>query len=246
MIRRVRVSQVSLATLIVLAPALWFGCAGPGPHGQDRHGHEQGGQQHQAHHRRPADVQEYLAHLDRPERDEYQKPSQVIDALTLPPGLAIADLGAGSGYFTRRFVEALHNTGTVYAVDVEQEMLDYVKRSLEGMDGASTVRYILAERDSPGMPPNSVDLVFVCNVYHHLDDRPAYFQRVKPMLKPGGRIAIVDFYHDHRSGDVGFPRRHLVARDTVLQEMSAAGYTVLKEHTFLERQYFLEFSPARS
>lgn len=198
------------------------------------------------HHRRPADIQAYLSHLDRPERDEYQQPARVVEALGLEPGMAVADLGSGSGYFTRRFVEALNGTGTVYAIDVEREMLDYVRASLEGRPDAAVVTFLLAKPDDPGLPPASVDLVFVCNVAHHIEDRPAYFARLSSALKPGGRIVIIDFYHDHRSGDVGFPRRHLVPRETVLAEMGQAGYRLVAEHDFLTRQYFLEFGRAGS
>ncbi len=192
-------------------------------------------------HRRPADIQEYLSHLDRPERDEYQQPAKVIEALGVEPGMAIADLGSGSGYFTRRFVQALAGDGTIYAIDVEQEMLDYVQASLKEQAGASVVKLRLAKPDDPGLPPASVDLVFVCNVFHHLENRPAYFEKLKQALRPAGRIAIIDFYHDHRSGDVGFPRRHLVPRETVLSELTQAGFHLLNEHDFLKRQYFLEF-----
>ena len=198
-----------------------------------------------AEHRRPTDLKQYLEQLDRAERDQYQKPDQVVDTLGLKPGMAVADLGAGSGYFTRRFVKAVTDTGKVYAIDVEQEMLAYTKASIERLPIPSNVEFILASSDNPKLPPNSVDLIFVCNVYHHLEDRDRYFAAVKPALKAGGRIAIVDFYHDKRSGDVGFPRRHLVARETVVEEMRRAGYRLLREHDFLPRQYFLEFGPVR-
>ncbi len=219
-----------------------LGCAGHSAPDSAHQQHEGAHHQKEGHSRRPADLQEYLAHLDRPERDAYQKPAKVIEALQLEPGMAVADLGSGSGYFTRRFVTALNGTGTVYAIDVEQEMLDYVRASLKGMPGGETVHFVLAEANDPGLPENSVDLVFICNVYHHLDNRPAYLQRVGASLRPGGRVAIIDFYHDQRSGDVGFPRRHLVARETVVDEMTNAGYKLANEHSFLERQYFLEFA----
>ena len=224
--------------------SLLLGCGGPTLQTEHGHAHSNGAhQQQQAHHRRPADIQEYLQKLDRPERDEYQQPARVIEALDLRPGMTVGDLGSGSGYFTRRFVEAVGDTGTVYAVDVEQEMLDYAKASLEGAHGTATTRFILTTPDTTGLPPNSADLIFVCNVYHHLEDRSAYFRNAKRALKPHGRVAIIDFYHDHRSGDVGFPRRHLVASRTVIDEMAKAGYTLVKEHEFLQRQYFLEFAP---
>ena len=200
-----------------------------------------GTQQSRAHLRRPSDIKEYLEHLDRPERDRDQKPMQVLEALELKPGMAVVDLGAGSGYFTRRFAETVTEQGKVYAIDIEPDMLAYTKESLAQMQAPHTVEFILADADNPKLPAESVDLIFVCNVYHHLENRPTYFAHAASALKPGGRIAIIDFYHDHRSGDVGFPRRHLVSRDTVIDEMGKAGYTLLREHDILSRQYFLEF-----
>lgn len=195
----------------------------------------------QTEHRRPPDVTQYLEQLDRPERDQYQKPSLVLEALELKAGMAVADLGSGSGYFTRRFVKTVTDSGKVYAIDVEQAMLTYTKAGIEHLRIPYTAEFILARPDDPKLPPDSVDLIFLCNVYHHLEDREPYFANIRPALKSGGRVAIVDFYHDARSGDVGFPRRHLVARETVLAEMGRAGYRLLREHAFLPRQYFLEF-----
>jgi arsenite methyltransferase len=195
-------------------------------------------------HRRPENLKAYLEHLDSPERNAYQKPAEVVEALGLKPGMAVADLGAGSGYFTRRLVEAVTEDGKVYAIDIEPEMLSYTKDSLEHLHRPYTAEFILARSDSPKLPTESVELIFICNTYHHLEDRPDYFNNVRSALKPGGRIAIIDFYHDERSGDVGFPRRHLVPRDTVVNEMTKAGYKLLREHTFLPRQYFLEFAPS--
>lgn len=216
-----------------LACCLWLACPWPA---SAQHGH--------AEHRRPPDLKQYLEQLDRPERDDYQKPGQVVEALGLKAGNAVADLGAGSGYFTRRFVKAVTDTGIVYAIDVEQEMLDYAEASIKRLKIPYTARFILASPGNPKLPPTSVDLIFLCNVFHHLENRPTYFSDVKIALKDGGRIAIVDFYHDERSGNVGFPRRHLVPRETVVEDMRQAGYRLLREHTFLPRQYFLEFVPA--
>ena len=193
-------------------------------------------------HRRPENIQAYLEHLDSPQRDQYQKPVEVIEALSLKPGMTIADLGAGSGYFTRRFAEAVTDSGKVYAVDVEQEMLDYTKQSLEHIHRPYTVEFILAQPNDPMLPTESVDLIFICNTYHHLEDRPTYFSNLRSALKPRGRIAIIDFHHDARSGDVGFPRKHLVPQARVVEELSKAGYRLVDEHIFLPRQYFLEFA----
>jgi ubiquinone/menaquinone biosynthesis C-methylase UbiE len=199
--------------------------------------------QHGQGHDRIPNVLEYLDRLDRPERDQDQKPAQVVEALKLKPGMAVADLGSGSGYFTRRFVEAVTESGKVYAIDVEPEALKYVEESLVHMHRSYTAEFILARPENPKLPYESVDLIFVCNTYHHLEERAAYFRNTKSALQPGGRVAIVDFYDDDRSGDLGFSKRHLVARDTVLQEMAEAGYRLAAEHTFLPKQYFLEFVP---
>ncbi|MGH7255294.1 MAG: class I SAM-dependent methyltransferase [Nitrospirales bacterium] len=220
---------------LALAAGLCLGLAQCAPH---HHG--------AGHHRRPTDIQDYLRHLDSAERDQYQKPEEVVAALQLQSGMRVADLGAGSGYFTRRLARAVTESGKVYAIDVEPDMLAYTQKSVEGMGAPASVEYLLAEPDSPGLPDGSVDLIFLCNVYHHLENRTQYFARVGRALRPGGRVVIIDFYTDQRSGDVGFPRRHLVAQDTVRSELGRAGYRLLREHHFLPRQYFLEFSPPAS
>lgn len=219
---------LALAGLALLGAGLLW--AGPVP-AQQGHQHE-----------RMPNVMEYLDRLDRPERDQDQKPAQVVDALELKPGMHVADLGAGSGYFTRRFVEAVGETGKVYVIDVEPEALKYVEESLIRMHRRFEAEFILARPDNPKIPVESVDLIFVCDTYHHLEDRADYFRNVKTSLKPGGRIALIDFYHDERSGDPGFPKRHLVPREKVIEEMTAAGYRLAKEHRFLPKQYFLEFT----
>ena len=192
---------------------------------------------------RTPNIMEYIDRLDRPERDQYQKPAQVMEALALKPGMSIADIGSGSGYFTSRFAEAVSHSGKVYAVDVEPKALDYIKEGLARTGSRSSVEFVLARPDDPTLPDASIDLIFICNTFHHLDNRPQYFRNLRSVLKPRGRIAIIDYFHDERSGDLGFPKDHLVAREAVLSQMSEAGYRLISEHDFLPRQYFLEFAP---
>ena len=233
-------TSASTVIRLVLVLTLW---AAP-TLAQNEHRH--GGQEEPGKHRNPTDLKRYLEHLDSAERDQDQKPAQVVEALALKPGMAVADLGSGSGYFTRRFVEAVTDRGKVYAVDVEPEMLDYVKASLDHAQKPYSVEFILAGPDSPRLPRESVDLIFVCNVAHHLENRATYFANVTSALKPGGRVAIIDFYPDDRSGNLGFPKRHLVAHDTLVAEMAKAGYRLFREHGFLPKQYFLEFVPEQA
>jgi len=197
--------------------------------------------QHKEQPRGPSDLQKYIESLERPDRDKDQKPDEVIKALNLDQYMAIADIGAGSGYFTRKFVWAIQDKGMVYAVDTEPGMLKYNEEMIEHLHTPYNAKFIVAKEDDPSLPPNSVDLVFICNTYHHLEKRADYFTRVKASLKKNGRVAIIDFWTDGRAGDLGFSPEHLIARETVIKEMTAAGYILSKEHTFLPRQYFLEF-----
>src|SRR5262245_22782346 len=176
------ITTAGLTTLLGVG-LLW---AGPAP---AQHGHSSD---------RMPSVMEYIDRLDRPERDQVQKPAQVVEALGLKPGMRVADLGAGSGYFTQRFVEAVTEAGKVYVIDIEPEALKYVEDRLVHMHRPFDAEFILARPDNPKIPVESADLIFVCNTYHHLEDRTVYFGNIKSSLKPGGRIAIIDFYHDDR------------------------------------------------
>ena len=192
---------------------------------------------------KPWDISRYIQALERPQRDQYQQPEKVIEALTLHSGMVVADIGAGSGYFTRRLAEAVGDTGQVIALDIEQKMLNYNRQKLEKLGLVNRVRFILAEPDSPSLPGNSADLVFLCDVYHHLQYPVDYLAKTKSALIPTGRVVIIDYYNDARSGTLGFSKEHLVSREHVITDMAQAGFTLSKEHTFLSRQYFLEFVP---
>ncbi len=221
------VFSLCLISSVSLSPA-WA------PPAKAQHGHQ---------HDPLPNVTEYLDRLDRPERDQDQKPSQVIEALRLKPGMSVADLGSGSGYFTRRFVDAVTDQGTVYAIDVEAKALQHIEQRLQRLNRPYHVELILAPSDNPMLPPSSVDLIFICNTYHHLENHRTYLRHLRSALKPGGRVAIIDFYPDERSGDLGFPKVHLATPARVVEEMSTAGFEPTIEHAFLPKQYFLEFTP---
>ena len=190
------------------------------------------------------DIDTYIENLERPDRDEYQKPEEVITALHITPGMTIADIGAGSGYFTRRFARTVGKTGKVVAVDVEQKMLDFNRAELTKLGLMKNTELFLAKPDDPLLPENQIDLIFFCNVYHHLEHHAAYATKLKPALTDSGRIVIIDYYPDDRSGTLGFPKHHLISRETVIQQMNQGGFRLSKEHTILPRQYFLEFVAA--
>lgn len=171
-------------------------------------------------------------------RDGWQKPEQVIEALRIQPGNYVADLGAGSGYFTFRLSAAVGPTGKVYAVDVDPGILEYLKKKIRD-EGYANVGVIQAEYHDPKLPEAGVDMIFVCNTYHHIEKRADYFKRAKRYLRKGGRVAIIDF---NGVGWLEWLFVPVVPKDMVQREMQAAGYRLEREHDFLPRQYFLVFA----
>lgn len=181
---------------------------------------------HQHHPPRSAD--EYAKVLEDPSRDAWQKPHEVIMALKLKPTEVIADIGAGSGYFTRRFA---HHAAKVYAVDISADLLAKTK--------GEKIETVLATPDDPKLPAASVDTIFICDVLHHIENREAYYNKLASALKPGGRIVNIDFHK--RDLPVGPPVSMKISEDEVRKEFAAAGFKQSAKHTFLPHQYFLEF-----
>ncbi|MDH4174267.1 MAG: class I SAM-dependent methyltransferase [Betaproteobacteria bacterium] len=184
------------------------------------------------------DAEKWAHVFDDPKRDAWQMPHAVIQALALPPEARIADLGAGTGYFAARLANMLPGA-RVYAVDIEPDMVRYLQARAQ-REGLRNVIALKGEPDDPRLP-EKVDLILLVDVYHHIGDRTAYFRRLRDALRPGGRVAIVDFKLDSPTGP---PRAARIAPEAVRAEMQAAGYTVAAEHSFLPYQYFLVFAPA--
>ena len=181
---------------------------------------------------------ERWAHIfDDPKRDAWQKPHEVIQALSLKPDAIVADIGAGTGYFAMRFSNMVPK-GRVYAVDTEADMVRYLAERAKREKRTNVV----AVAGTPSDPkiPGKADLIILVDVYHHVADRERYFRRLRDSLKPGGRIAIIDFRVDAPDGP---PRAERIAPARVIDELRAAGYAIAQQHDFLPNQYFLVFSP---
>lgn len=186
------------------------------------------------------DAEKWAQVFDDPKRDAWQKPHEVIQALALKPDAIIADIGSGTGYFAARFANMLPK-GRVYGVDTEPDMVKYLaeRAKREGL------KNIVAVAGKPGDPrlPEKADLIIFVDVYHHVEDRERYFRQLQNSLKPGGRLAIIDFRMD---SPVGPPKAARMAPEQVKDELRRAGYTLTKEHGFLPNQYFLVFQPGKS
>ncbi|MGE5218612.1 MAG: class I SAM-dependent methyltransferase [Chloroflexota bacterium] len=171
-------------------------------------------------------------------RDEWQQPQKVITSMQIRPGAIVADLGAGGGYFTFKLASAAGPDGKVYAVDIDSGMVDLIANEAR-QRAAANVEAILGRPDDPCLPNTGVDLIFTSNTYHHIENRVAYFAGLRKYLRPGGRVAIIEY--DRRSWIVGL-LRHYTPSEFIKREMEQAGYTLSQEFDFLDRQSFLIFA----
>jgi ubiquinone/menaquinone biosynthesis C-methylase UbiE len=189
-------------------------------------------------HRLHGDAKAYIAMLEDPKRDAYQKPHEVMQALALREGETIADIGSGSGYFTLRFAAHVGDKGRVYAVDIDPEMIRHLNRRIRDA-GLANVQTVLAEPGDPLLRDGSIDRFVVVDTWHHIENQPGYLALMKKMLKPGGQVVMIDF--QKRELPVG-PRLSMkIAREDLIQQLQASGFRLAQEHTFLPYQYFLVF-----
>lgn len=186
------------------------------------------------------DAQRWARVFDDPERDAWQKPHEVIQALALKPDAVVADIGAGTGYFSVRLAQ-MAPKGRIYGVDTEQDMVKHLAERAKRAK-LRNISALLGAPDDPRLP-QKVDLILLVDVYHHIDDRSRYFRRLQRSLKPGGRVAIIDF---RRDSPVGPPAAARIDAETVKSELASAGYALSQQHGFLPNQYFLVFSAAGS
>jgi SAM-dependent methyltransferase len=183
---------------------------------------------------------EWVSYWDRPGRKEWQKPEELVGALGLEPGMTVADIGAGSGYFNRYLSAAVGPEGLVLPVDIESSMVEHMRERARE-EKTPNVRPVLAEPKDSKLPEGGVDVVLIVNTYHHIDDRLEYFERLEKVLRPGGRVAVVDFVM--QDIPVGPSADHKLSREHVVGEFETIGYRLVDEPGILPYQYVLVFAP---
>jgi ubiquinone/menaquinone biosynthesis C-methylase UbiE len=180
-----------------------------------------------------------LGLLDAPDRDLWQRPDQVMDALGIADGSIVADIGAGSGWFTIRLARRVGPQGLVYAEDVQPEMINAISRRVS-REGFTNVRAKLGLKNDPRLPPNSLDAALMVDAYHEVEDRVSMLANLAKALKPAGRLGIIDFRLDG-TGPGPAPEER-VSPDVVVNDAKKAGLRLVRQEPFLEYQYFLIFS----
>ncbi|HTW87878.1 MAG TPA: methyltransferase domain-containing protein [Candidatus Binataceae bacterium] len=175
------------------------------------------------------------------DRDKWQKPDEIVKVLDLKPGMTVADIGAGSGYFTRRFAKAVGPSGKVYAVDISRDILVYLKNRAQKED-LHNIEIVVDKPDDPMLPANSLDLAFFGEVTHHIGHRSDFFRKIYTALKPNGRMAIVDFPPEaHAKGWCPHPADQLIPSWEIIREAEDAGFKLDRTYDFIPREYFIVF-----
>lgn len=192
------------------------------------------------------DVATFRKRFETESREVYARRNDIIDALDLKPGMRVADLGAGTGLFTRLIAAQVGPEGRVYAVDIAQEFLDHIKAESAKL-GQKNVIPVLGSQTSTNLEPGSVDLVFVCDVYHHLEKPDLVLASVHRVLRPGGRLVVIEFDRHENSSE--FVRKHIRAsKAEFAQEIRDAGFVQepLSKVPGFKENFMLRFRKAES
>jgi ubiquinone/menaquinone biosynthesis C-methylase UbiE len=181
---------------------------------------------------------EFLGLLEGPDRDAFQRPDQIMDALQIGEGSVVADLGAGGGWFTVRLARRVGPNGRVYAEDIQPQMIDAIKRRVQ-REGLANVHTVLGTAVDPALKPGSVDAALLVDTYHEIEQPVTLLKNVARALKPAGVIGIVNYKKD--GGGPGPDMEERVDPEKVIADAQAAGLQLRKRETFLRYQYMLTF-----
>jgi SAM-dependent methyltransferase len=183
----------------------------------------------------------YVRLLERPNREDVQKSALVMLTLAFRPGERVADIGAGSGYFTFQVAQAVGPTGSVQALDIAPEMLEYLDLRVKARR-ATNVALRLVTRDDPQLAPGSLDTILMIDTIHYVTDRSTYAKKLLPALVPGGRLVVIDYVPRSMSERPwGPPPEQQFPREQLDRELAVAGFKVLAAYDFLPEQFFVVY-----
>jgi len=180
-------------------------------------------------------AEQWAKEFDDPSRDAWQLPQTVIDVMEIKPGMTVADIGAGTGYFEPWLSRAAGDAGTVLALDIEPDMVRYLKERAS-REHLANVRSALVPTDDPKLPAGSIDRILVVDTWHHIADREAYAAKLHSALKPGGKVFVVDFKLDATRGP---PPHHRLPPEQVVRELASGGLSAEVAGKTLPEQYIV-------
>lgn len=178
--------------------------------------------------------------LEGPDREAWQRPDRIMDALGIGDGSVVADLGAGGGWFTVRLARRVGPNGLVYAEDIQPQMIEAIERRVQ-REGLRNVATVLGTAGNPAIPPGRLDAALMVDTFHEVEDRETLLTNIKAALHPGGRLGIVGF-RDDGGGGPGPPIEERMPSAQVVRSAEAAGFRLLRQEQFLPYQYLLIFT----
>ena len=185
---------------------------------------------------------ERLGELEGPDRDAWQRPDQIMDALQIGEGSVVADVGAGGGWFTVRLAQRVRPNGHVFAEDIQLQMIEAIKRRVQREGYGKDVTVVPGSADDPKLPPDALDAVLIVDAYHEIEHPVTLLGNVRRSLKPTGVLGIVNFKKD--GGGPGPEMDIRIDAEKVIADAAAAGLELRKRENFLRYQYMLVFGPA--
>ncbi len=187
-------------------------------------------------------VAEWLKRFEVESREVFDAREAVLKACRIQPGMQVADVGAGTGLYTRLFSQAVGGDGWVYAVDINARFLEHIQARAKS-EGQSNITTVLSPQDSVSLPPSSVDLVFLCDTYHHFEFPPPTLASIVSAMKPGGELILIDFERIEGVSSEWIMGHVRAGKEVFRAEIEAAGLELVREEAVkgLEENYFLRF-----
>jgi protein-L-isoaspartate O-methyltransferase len=186
---------------------------------------------------KPGDPDKRLINLENPKREQLLQPARVIDVLGVKPGEVLADVGAGTGFFSFRLADRVSIGGKVYAVEIEDKFLAFIREKM-AKNGVTNIIPIKSSESDPHLPPMCCDKIILVNTYIHIADPIRFMVNLRKSLKPGGLLAIID--NDPSKNKITNKRKQPTAED-IIKEIQQAGFTLHTTYDFLEHNFFLVF-----
>lgn len=186
------------------------------------------------------DYQTWVERFERPGREVYDQRDAILAATGIRPGMTVADVGAGTGLYTRLFAKAVGPKGKVYAVDVSKKFIDNILRTAREQ-GLNSVEGIVNTQTDTKLPANSVDLVFLSDTYHHFEHPRPIMASIHRALKPGGTLVVIDFRREPGKSSQWVLEHTRLGKDEARREIEAAGFELIEDRDLLKENYFLTF-----
>lgn len=186
------------------------------------------------------DFEQWVARFERPGREVYDRRHAIVAATGIRPGQSVADIGAGTGLFTRLFSDRVGPSGKVYAVDISEVFIDNIVR-ISREQGRHNVEGVIDTAGDVGLPPRSVDLAFICDTYHHFEKPRAMIESIRRALKPGGQLVVIDFRKIPGVSTAWVLGHVRAGRPEVIREIESAGFRLVEDSDLLKANYFLRF-----